>query len=319
MLLHIGATTPAGVALTVAVIFLLIFAMSFAFGPVPEGGRRFSREWAMGWLRASIPRMLIAGLFAGAVLVGALAYGNNSSASPSSCDSTLPPLTGTAVTDQRISVAINSLNQMVDAANQGDTSQVSTIWYTSDAHNLTHDIDRPLRTANEGAAKSLCQNVIALENVMVGQIVASKVVTDAQQVADLLQQARPILASQTSTPFPVIVTPCDQPVGAVTSTPLTRQRLQAGIDSLNQASSLAGAGDEAGAQTAFTGDAHNLTHDIDEPLRAADEQLAIKLCQSVVDIEGHLGTKYDAGVMQREAAALAGYIQQGGKELGILQ
>jgi len=58
--------------------------------------------------------------------------------------------------------------------------------------------------------------------------------------------------------------------------------------------------------------------DIDGPLRGVDRDLALNLCHSIVAIELHLGTKYDAQVMQAEAAKSAGYLQQAGRELGIL-
>ncbi len=98
MVLHV-ASSPVGAAITVSVIFLLIFALSFAFGPVPESGRRFSREWVRSWLVASFPRMAIAGVFAGLVLVAALSYGNSSTNAAVSCDKGVPPLSGEAVTD----------------------------------------------------------------------------------------------------------------------------------------------------------------------------------------------------------------------------
>lgn len=320
MLLHIGATTPVGVAVTVIVIFLLIFAMSFAFGSVPEGGQRFSREWTRAWLRASIPRLLVAAAFSGAVAIGALAYGGSSGTQAAiDCNKGVAPLTGQAATDARVLMAIASLGEMTDAANSGDTDRVRTIWFTSDAHNLMHDVDGPLRSVSPDGAKSLCEKVVALENEMVGQIVTDKVAGQAQVVATALQDIRPLLRSNSATSTPLIQQPCDQPVGAVTTQPLTADRLQNAITQLREASSLAQAGDQAGAESAFSGDAHNLTHDIDGPLRTADQQLAVDLCTAVVDIERHLGANYDASVMQTQAEATAGYIEQAGRTLGILQ
>jgi hypothetical protein len=108
-------------------------------------------------------------------------------------------------------------------------------------------------------------------------------------------------------------------VGAVTSQTLTAQRLQNAIGSLNEASSLAASGDQSGAEAAFSGDAHNLTHDIDGPLRAANEQLAVDLCLAVVDIESQTGANYEAAVMESQTAAAAVLIEQAGRELGILE
>jgi hypothetical protein len=196
VLLHIGPSSPEGVAVSIGLIFFLIFAMSFAFGSIPEGSRRFSREWTRGWLRASLPRMVVAGVFAGAVLGGALLYGGNSGTQASlNCDRPVPPITGNPVTDDRVLVAIDGLQQMVDSANRGDVTEVQSIWLTADVHNLTHDIDRPLRNVAPDLAKSLCEKVLALENVMVGEIVAERVAADAASIGEILQQARALLSN----------------------------------------------------------------------------------------------------------------------------
>jgi hypothetical protein len=320
VLLHIGATTPAGVAAVIVVIFLLIFAMSFAFGPVPAGERHFGKQWVGAWLRASAPRFVIAGVFAGAVLVGALLWGNVGSSSASSCNNPLPPLTGTAVTDARILSGIQALNDMTAAAQAGDRDRVRTLFFTEDAHNLSHDIDRPLRAQDPGLAKQLCLSVIAFENQIAGPVDPSAVETDTKAIAADFQQARGILsASSIVTPAVAgTLDPCSQPLQAITNEPLNAQRLQAAIATMQQAGQLAAAGDEAGAEAAFVGDPHNLTHDIDGPLRGVDRDLALNLCHSIVAIELHLGVKYDTQIMQTEAAKSAGYLQQAGRELGIL-
>jgi hypothetical protein len=318
VLLHV-ASTPAGAAVTVSIIFLLIFAMSFAFGPVPEGGRRFSGEWTREWLRASIPRLIVAGVFAGLVLAAALSYGNGSTQAAVNCDKSVPPLTGSAVDDPRMLLAINSLDQMVDAADNNDEGRAQTVWLTSDAHNLSHDIDGPLRKAAPDLARSLCEEVVALENVMVGQIVTAQVASNARLVAEALQEARPILRGNADAATPAIQGPCEKPIGAVTSDPLTAQRLQSAIEQLRQVSSLAESGDKAGMTTLFAGDAHDLTHDIDGPLRNNNEQIAIDLCRAVAEIERNLGVNYDAGIVVSKASEAADYLEQGGRALGILQ
>ena len=317
MLLHV-ASTPAGAAVTVSIIFLLTFAMSFAFGPVPEGGRRFSSEWTRAWLKESIPRLIVAGGFAGLVLAAALSYGNSTQAAIN-CDKTVPPLTGASVDDPRILLAVNNLGQMVAAAEDDDAERARTIWLTSDAHNLSHDVDGPLRKVAPELAKSLCGKVIALENVMVGQIVTGQVVNDARLVADALQEARPILRSNSSSATPAAFQPCGQPIGAVTTDPLTAQRLQSAIEQLRQVSSLAESGDKAHAEAFFAGEAHDITHDIDGPLRTDNQQLAIDLCLAVTEIEGHLGANYDAEIVASKSSESAELIEQGGRALGILQ
>jgi hypothetical protein len=319
VLLHIGGASPAGVASVVAVIFLLIFAMSFAFGSVPEGGRRFTGPWFRAWLRASAPRFAIAGAFSVAIFTASALWGGGSS-SAANCESPLPPLSGGAITDSRLMLAIGSLNDMTEAANSGDASRVQTLFFTTDAHNLTHDIDRVLRQNDVDAAIKLCTHVIALENQMSGTPDLPTVSQRTNDIAADLRHARGVLAAIIIS-TPVVTSgfdPCAQPLQAITTDQLTVQRLQKAIDDLRAAASFAQNGDQTGAQAAFVGDPHNLSHDIDGPLRAADTDLAVELCQSVVQIELHLGDKYDAQVMQTEATTAADLIQQAGQTLGIL-
>ncbi len=320
VLLHVGATTPAGVAAVITVIFLLIFAMSFAFGPIPEGSGRLDKSWVRAWLRASLPRFAIAGAFAGAVLIGALVWGSAGSSSASGCNNPLPPLTGTSITDARIVLAIQTLNDMATAADQGDRDRIRTLFFTEDAHNLSHDIDRPLRQLDDSLARQLCQNVIALENQIAGPVDPAAVAIDVRAIADNFQQARGILSAGSIVTPSVAGTldPCSQPLQAITTDRLTPERIQSAIDEMRRAGQLAAAGDEAGAEAAFVADPHNLTHDIDGPLRGVDMGLALDLCHSIVSIELHLGDKYDAQVMQTEAARSADYLQQAGQALGIL-
>jgi len=317
VLLHVGGATPASVAAVVTVIFLLIFAMSFAFGPVPEGGRKFTRPWLRAWLKASAPRLVIAAVFSVSVFVASALWGGGTSSSASNCDNPLPTLSGGAITDARLVTAIGSLNDMADAAQSGDTERVKTLFYTTDAHNLTHDIDRPLRENDADAAKKLCAHVIALENQIGGPLDLTAISQQTRDIAADLQSARGILAA-VRTPIVTGLDPCGQPLQAITTDPLSAPRLESAIQAMRQVAQLAGSDDAAAAQTKFAGEPHNITHDIDGPLRNVDHDLAVNLCQSILDIELHLGDKYDAQIMQTEAEKAADLIQQAGVALGIL-
>jgi len=320
VLLHIGGATPASVAAVVTVIFLLIFAMSFAFGSVPDGERKFTKPWLRAWLRASAPRLAIAAVFSVGVFVGSALFGSGSSAA-AGCENPLAPLSGGAITDARLVLAIGSLDDMTTTARSGDTERVRTLFYTTDAHNLTHDIDRSLRANDAGAAKKLCAHVVALENqIKPGDLDLAAISQQTTNIATDLQNARGILAASTiSTP---VVTagfdPCAQPLTAITTDQLNKSRLTSAIEDLRKAAIFAQNGDQNSAQAAFIGDPHNLSHDIDGPLRAANNDLAVQLCQSIVAIELHLGDKYDAQIMQTQTTKAADLIQQAGVALGIL-
>jgi flagellar biosynthesis regulator FlaF len=317
--LHVGGATPASVAAVVTVIFLLIFAMSFAFGPVPEGERKFTTPWFTAWFRASAPRLVVAGAFSVGIFVASALWGGGTSSSASICENPVPPLSGGAITDARLVVAIASFNDMTAAAQSGDTERVRTLFYTTDAHNLTHDIDRTLRQNDAGAAKTLCVHVIELENQVGGPFELGPIAQQTRNLAADLENARGIFAASTIV-TPVVTTGldfCSQPSSRITALPLSPQRLQSAIDAMRQAAQRATSGDATGAQEAFF-EPHNLSHDIDTPLRAVNNDLAVELCKSIVAIELHLGLNYDAEIMQTEAEKTADLIQQAGEALGIL-
>jgi hypothetical protein len=317
VLLHIGGASTAGVIVAVAVIFLMIFAMSFAFGAVPEGKRRFSRDWMVAWIRASLPRLVVAAAFSAAIGAGAIVGGDSSNGAAADCGRPLAPYTGNPVTPSRLLGAIAGMQNIADAAREGDISRAQTIFYTQDAHALTHDIDPILRDAAPDLGRRLCEQVIALENEMTGTPDATAVAVRADSIAAILQEAQPYVSVQTRPP----VTSggvCDSPVAPVGGA-LTAARLETAIADMRETARLAATGDQAAAEAAFSGEAHNITHDLDGPLRRENEELAIELCLSIIEIERSFGTAYDAALVQREAEKSAGLLEDAGRALGIIE
>ena len=85
---------------------------------------------------------------------------------------------------------------------------------------------------------------------------------------------------------------------------------------MNELQLAADSGDEAAARAAFAGDTHNVTHDIDEPLRAADPELAQDLCQRVLAIEEQFARTPDLQAVAAEAGASAELLRESGRALG---
>jgi hypothetical protein len=318
MLLHVGGASATSVLIAVFVIFLLIFSMSFAFGPIPEGKRRFSGEWMAAWLRASLPRLLVAGVFSGLLFTGSALSGNGQDATATSCDQPLPPVTGNAVTDARVLQAIDGMEQIAGAARADDRDRVRTLFFTGDAHNLTHDLDPVLRPLAPETGRALCERVIALEEQMAGEFETQTVAQLAGQIAARLQEARPFLQQTSGTPV-VAAGPCASPLAAATSEPLTEARIRAAIAQFELLAEAAPESDLEGAAQLFFGAAHNITHDIDPPLRAENPELAIELCNAVLTIEQALASAYDGDAVARQATASARLLEEAGKELRILE
>jgi hypothetical protein len=106
----------------------------------------------------------------------------------------------------------------------------------------------------------------------------------------------PGAATDEPTPFEV----CTRTVRPLTDEPLTGSAFQAADDDLSALIDLAEAGDVNGAQVAFF-EPHNLTHNVDGPLRQVDEALAIRLCNEVVTMERELVGNRDPTVMAEQA------------------
>ncbi len=103
-------------------------------------------------------------------------------------------------------------------------------------------------------------------------------------------------ATSEPTPFEV----CTRTVNPITDKPLTGSAFQAADDDLSAMIDLAEAGDVTGAQVAFF-EPHNLSHNVDGPLRQVDEALAIRLCNEVVTMERELVGNRDPSAMAEQA------------------
>jgi hypothetical protein len=88
---------------------------------------------------------------------------------------------------------------------------------------------------------------------------------------------------------------------------------------MNDVQQAAEVGDDAAARAAFSGDAHGITHDIDQPLRAADPILAQDLCASIVIIEEQFGGASDLQAVSAAAGVAAELLQDSGDALGLAE
>ena len=200
ILLHFGGAGPYTAAFMVLVAFALIFVFSFALGRLPEGTTRWSRDWLHAWLRASLPRLAVAGVFAGGLFLASSFSGGGgggdagSTADTALCEAPLPPVTMQPVTQQRVQGAAEAMRRVSEAARAGDRDGARTLFYGGDAHNLTHDIDQPLRAADAGLARDLCERMVALEYQFAGTLDAELVAREADAAAGALAEAAGVLA-----------------------------------------------------------------------------------------------------------------------------
>ena len=314
-LLHIGGASTASVVVTLAAIFLLMLIMSFAFWRGPQAHKRWSGPWLSAWLRASAPRIGVAALFCvGLFVASSLSGGTDDDASGDDvCSRGLPALTGQPLTDARLAAGVDGLLRLQAAAGAGDFDQVRAL-ILSDAHSVSHDIDATLRPLDSSLAADLCESIITLELEITGDLNVDTIVQEASTAARLMEEARTLIGDSEDTTSPsddlVGAGVCDDPIGRITDDPVTDQRIENAAAKMRSIADAAARGDRSLIDGLFADDSHNVTHDIDGPLRVTDADLAIELCLNVLELETQLARQYDLATIEEVAVASADLLER---------
>ena len=109
---------------------------------------------------------------------------------------------------------------------------------------------------------------------------------------------------------------CDDPLPPLDDSDISRLAFQTEDAGLARVAQAATAGDLEAAESAFFGDVHNFTHDVDAPLREADKELAITLCEEITEIEEELAFGRRISVIAGQATRLRELIQDAAEALG---
>ena len=110
---------------------------------------------------------------------------------------------------------------------------------------------------------------------------------------------------------------CDDPLPPLGDSDISRLAFQTEDAGLARVAQAATAGDLEAAESAFFGDVHNFTHNVDAPLREVDEELAIKLCEEITEIEEELAFGRRISVIAGQATRLRELIQDAAEALGF--
>lgn len=102
------------------------------------------------------------------------------------CGTALPPLSDEPLTAERFEEASAGLDETIVQAEQ-DAPQEALVAFFLLSHDLTHDVDAPLREQDGALAIRLCNAVLQLEE-LVGQE------TDGETVAELARSTRDLLS-----------------------------------------------------------------------------------------------------------------------------
>ena len=111
--------------------------------------------------------------------------------------------------------------------------------------------------------------------------------------------------------------PCDDPLVSLGQSEISQMGFQAEDAGLARVAQAATAGNLEAAESAFFGDVHNFTHNVDAPLREADKELAIELCEEITKIEEELAFGRRVSVIAGQATRIRELVQDAAEALGF--
>lgn len=109
---------------------------------------------------------------------------------------------------------------------------------------------------------------------------------------------------------------CDNALPPLGRSDISQAGFQAEDAGLAKVIQAASAGNLPAAEDAFYGDVHGFTHNVDQPLRPVDEELARDLCESVIHIEEELAIDRRVDVIASDAARIRALLRDAAEALG---
>ncbi|MDO8613888.1 MAG: hypothetical protein Q7R32_13875 [Dehalococcoidia bacterium] len=109
---------------------------------------------------------------------------------------------------------------------------------------------------------------------------------------------------------------CDNALPPLGRSDISQAGFQAEDAGLAKVIQAASAGNLPAAEDAFYGDVHGFTHNVDQPLRPLDEELARDLCESVIHIEEELAIDRRVDVIASDAARIRALLRAAAEALG---
>ena len=109
---------------------------------------------------------------------------------------------------------------------------------------------------------------------------------------------------------------CDNALPPLGKSDISQAGFQAEDAGLAKVIQAASAGNLPAAEDAFYGTVHGFTHNVDQPLRPVDEELARDLCESVIHIEEELAIDRRVDVIASDAARIRALLRDAAEALG---
>jgi hypothetical protein len=109
---------------------------------------------------------------------------------------------------------------------------------------------------------------------------------------------------------------CDNPLPPPGDSDISQRGFQAEDAGLARVIQAASEGNLEAAESAFFGDIHDFTRNIDQPLREVDEELARELCEETIEIEQELAIGRRVGVITGQATRIRELLWEAAEALG---
>ncbi len=126
----------------------------------------------------------------GGIVVAVVLFFGGGEGAGSPCDDPLVALGDSDISQLGFQTEDVALTRMNEAASVGNLDSATEVWYENDndVHSFTHNVDAPLREADEEMARELCEAVIRFEDELISER-PSRIATEAIRVRDLLRDA----------------------------------------------------------------------------------------------------------------------------------
>jgi hypothetical protein len=85
------------------------------------------------------------------------------------------------------------MQEIAATARRGDATAAQSLFYTTDAHNVTHDVAGPLFSADLDLARTLCESVVEIKRQFATAADTTIIAAESETSAGLLEEAGRVL------------------------------------------------------------------------------------------------------------------------------
>ena len=139
-------------------------------------------------MRSDIVKFLALVTVIGGGIIAAVILVFRDNGGSSVCDQPLPPRGESDISQMGFQAEDAGLASVIDAASAGDLQGAQEAFF-GDVRSFTYGVDQPLREADEGLARELCEAVNDFEEELTVDRRADRVALEATRVRELIREA----------------------------------------------------------------------------------------------------------------------------------